>query len=238
MWLRMRMQDVRLILHFSGMLIVGLGFAMTIPLVTALVFSEWGPALDYFAGIGVALTLGALMVNAHVEKMHVTHAHALAITAFAWAAAAAVAAVPLSLSGNYPTYLDAAFDAISGLTVSGLTTVVDLDHLAHSHNMWRHLTQFIGGQGIVVAAISLTIGMRGGAYSLYVAEGRDERILPNVYSTRRASSGPSPQPTSRRVRSLCSPYSGLWICHSNAACCMPSGSRWQRSIRAASPHSG
>ena len=57
--------------------------------------------------------------------------------------------------------------------------------MAYSHNMWRHLTHLIGGQGIVVAALSLAVGLRGGAFSLYLAEGRDERILPNVvYTTR------------------------------------------------------
>ena len=115
----------------------------------------------------------------------INHVHALVITAFAWVIAAAVAAVPLSMSGNYPTYLDAAFDAISGFTVSGLTVVVDLDHMANSHNMWRHLTQFFGGQGIVVTAISFTVGLKAGAFSLYMAEGRDERILPNVLHTAR-----------------------------------------------------
>jgi trk system potassium uptake protein TrkH len=181
----MRLQDVRVVLHYSGMLVVGLGGVMVIPLVTALIFREWSAALDYVAGIGVAMTVGMIMVSTQTKEGRVDHTHALAITAFGWVAAAAIAAVPLSLSGNYPTYLDAAFDAISGFTVSGLTVVVDLDHMALSHNMWRHLTQFLGGQGIVVTAISLTVGLRAGAFSLYMAEGRDERILPNVLHTAR-----------------------------------------------------
>jgi trk system potassium uptake protein TrkH len=51
--------------------------------------------------------------------------------------------------------------------------------------MWRHLTQFLGGQGIVVTALSLSLGLRGGAFSLYMAEGRDEHIVPNVLQTAR-----------------------------------------------------
>lgn len=181
----MRWQDVRVVLHFSGMFVVGLGVAMSVPLLTAIVYGEWSAALHYFAGMGVAFALGMAMVSVLSKRPRVNNAHALAITAFAWLVAAGVAAVPLSLSGNYPTYLDAAFDAISGFTVSGLTVVTDLDHLALSHNMWRHLTQFMGGQGIVLTAISMSVGMRGGAFSLYMAEGRDERILPNVIHTAR-----------------------------------------------------
>jgi trk system potassium uptake protein TrkH len=185
MWVRLRFEGVRVVLHYTGRLVTGLGLAMVLPLATALVFAEWAAALHYVAGIGVAVAVGMLMVNTRIRRVRLNHVHALAITAFAWVAAAAVAAVPLSLSGNYPTYLDAAFDAISGFTVSGLTVVVDLDHMANSHNMWRHLMQFLGGQGIVVTMISLAVGVRSGAFSLYVAEGRDERILPNVVNTAR-----------------------------------------------------
>ncbi len=185
MWMRFHPSDIRIILHFVGMLLLGIGIAMTVPFVTGLVTREWSAALDYLAGMGVATAVGALLMHADPSPRQMTHTHALAITALGWAAAAAVAAVPLSLSGHYPSYLDAAFDAVSGLTVSGLTVVVDLDHMALTHNMWRHLTQLIGGQGIVVAALSLAVGLRGGAFSLYLAEGRDERILPNVLHTTR-----------------------------------------------------
>ncbi len=185
MWVRMRWQDLRIVLHFTGIFIVGLGIAMGIPLATALVYGEWSAALDYVAGMGVAFAVGMAMVSTLTKRPKVNHVHALVITAFAWLVAACVAGVPLSLSGNYLTYLDAVFDAISGFTVSGLTVVVDLDHLALSHNMWRHLTQFLGGQGIVVTALSLSFAMKSGAFSLYMAEGRDERILPNVLHTAR-----------------------------------------------------
>jgi trk system potassium uptake protein len=183
MWLKLRLDDLRLIVHYVGMFVVGIGLVMSIPLVTGLLYGEYDAALDFLLGMGVVCTLGALLVNAHTRPEKVNHTHALAITAFGWLAASMAAAVPLALSANYGTYLDALFDALSGLTTSGLTVVVDLDHMAHAHNMWRHLAHLIGGQGIVVAALSLAVGLRGGAFSLYLAEGRDERILPNVLHT-------------------------------------------------------
>ncbi|MDZ4181080.1 MAG: TrkH family potassium uptake protein [Coriobacteriia bacterium] len=183
MWLRLRLSDVRTIVRFVGVFIVGIGIAMSVPLLTAVVWGEWGPALDYLAGIGVALAIGMLLVVLGGRADKITYAQAFSITALGWLTASLVAAVPLALSGNYGSYLDAAFDALSGLTTSGLTVVNDLDHMAHAHNMWRHLTHLIGGQGIVVAALSLTLGLKGGGVSLYQAEGRDERILPGIMHT-------------------------------------------------------
>ncbi len=183
MWVRLGKRDLMLIAHYVGMFQIGIGLAMTVPIVTGLLYREWGAVLDFVFGMGVALALGTLLMNADIRPERVRHTHALAITALGWLAASMVAAVPLALSANYGSYLDAAFDALSGLTTCGLTVVKGIEHIAVSHNMWRQLMQLIGGQGIVVAALSFTVGLRGGAFSLYMAEGRDERILPNVLHT-------------------------------------------------------
>lgn len=44
---------------------------------------------------------------------------------------------------------------------------------------------FIGGQGIVIVALSLLVKGASGAFKMYVGEARDERILPNVIDTAR-----------------------------------------------------
>jgi trk system potassium uptake protein TrkH len=185
MWVSRTVTDVRVVAHYLGVLVVGMGAVMCLPLVTALVMTEWGPALDYACGVGVALAIGASLRTAAPAGARLSGGNALLITALAWLAAAFVAAVPLALSGHYGSYLDALFDAMSGLTTSGLTLVQDLDHLAYSHNMWRHLTHLLGGQGIIVAALSFALAKGGGSVSLYSAEGRDEKILPNVMHTAR-----------------------------------------------------
>ena len=47
MWLRLRLADLRIIAHYVGLFVVGIGSVMVVPLATALVFREWDPALDY-----------------------------------------------------------------------------------------------------------------------------------------------------------------------------------------------
>lgn len=183
MWIRLRSDDLRIVVHYVGMLVVGIGLAMLVPLATGIAYGEWDAALDYLLGAGIACPIGTILVNIETRPERLRHTHAMAITGLGWLIASMAAAVPLAFSGHYLSYLDALFDALSGLTTSGLTVVGDLDHMAHAHNMWRHMTHLIGGQGIIVAALSLAIGTRSGAFSLYLAEGRDERILPNVIHT-------------------------------------------------------
>jgi trk system potassium uptake protein TrkH len=172
-------------MHFLGALLMGIAVTMLVPLVLALVLREWAPALDYMIGIGVTLFFGSSLMMANVRADSLNRKQALIVTALAWIVASAASAVPLYFSHNYFSYLDALFDSMSGLATTGLSVAVDLDHMAWSHAMWRHLLHLIGGQGIVVAAISFAVARGGGAFALYQAEGRDERILPNVQHTAR-----------------------------------------------------
>lgn len=186
MWVAPQRRDYAVITHYTGLLVAAMALGMLIPLATALVAGEWDAALDYLVGASVAAALGALMASAAPRESTLNRQNALLVTAVAWLAVSLVGAVPLFLSGHYGSFLDAYFDAVSGFTTSGLTLARDLDHMALAHNMWRHLTHLIGGQGIVVAALTFAFGMRGGgAVSLYMAEGREERILPNVMHTAR-----------------------------------------------------
>jgi trk system potassium uptake protein TrkH len=94
-------------------------------------------------------------------------------------------AIPLYLSGHWQSYLDSCFEAMSGFATTGLVLVQDLDHLSYTHNLWRHLIMFIGGQGIVIVALSFFVKGLSGAFKMYVGEARDERIMPNVIHTSR-----------------------------------------------------
>jgi trk system potassium uptake protein TrkH len=107
----------------------------------------------------------------------------MVVVAVTWLAVPLIGAIPFMLSGHFASPLDAYFDAMSGLSTTGLALVQDLDHLAPSLNFWRHLLHFLGGQGIVIAVLVLFAG--GGATTLYYGEGRDDHILPSVRSTAR-----------------------------------------------------
>ena len=107
------------------------------------------------------------------------------VVSLSWLLAMFLGAVPLYLSRHWGGYLDACFDAMSGFATTGLALVQDLDHLSCAHNMWRHLMMYIGGQGIMIVALTLLVRGAGSALPIYVGEAREEKILPNVVQTAR-----------------------------------------------------
>lgn len=185
MILRPRLEDVKTIGYYLGKVIIGLGLAMCIPLILGLAWGEINPFLDFLIGSEIALTFGILLVTACATEKDLTWMQGMIVVSLSWLVAMFLGAIPLYLSGHWKGFLDACFDSMSGFATTGLALVQDLDHLSRAHNLWRHLIMFIGGQGIVVVALSFFIKGFSGAFRMYVGEAREERILPNVIHTSR-----------------------------------------------------
>lgn len=187
MILRPQFLDLRIIAHFLGKIILGFGIIMALPIGAALMFGETAPIIDFAIGILLSLGVGffLLIISRLPQGTELRWTHGMVVVALAWIVCMLLGAAPLYLSGHWKSYLDACFEAMSGLATTGLVLVQDLDHLSHAANLWRHLMMFLGGQGIIVVALSFLVKGGPGAFRLYVGEARDEKILPNVVSTSR-----------------------------------------------------
>lgn len=185
MLLRPDAGDFRLIMLYTSRVVYGVGLAMLLPAVFAAVIGEHADAWSFLLAASLAVMVGRLAEMVLKTRRALNTSHALASVALSWLTVPLFAAVPLLLSGHYASYLDAYFEAMSGFATIGLTLANDLDHMNRSVNLWRHLMQFIGGQGIVV--IVLTAFSSGAARlgTLYTGEGREDVILPNIVRTAR-----------------------------------------------------
>jgi trk system potassium uptake protein len=185
MILKPRLEDLKIIGFYLGKIILGLAFTMAIPILTGLCFGELNPALDFLISIEISVFLGLLLIKACYTDKDLNWMQGMIVVSLSWVVAMFLGAIPLYLSGHWKSFLDACFDAMSGFATTGLTLVQDLDHMSYTHNLWRHLIMFLGGQGIVVIALSFFVRGFSGAFKMYVGEARDEKILPNVVHTSR-----------------------------------------------------
>ena len=184
MWQRFTLYDVRIIGHYLGVLLMLTAIGLAVPFVTALIFQEWEPAARYLMAAGIFLIAGSALRFLRIQPSRLTRQQALAVTGLAWLVLSLFAAIPLNLSGHYANYMDALFEAVSGLTTTGASVVQDLDHLSYADNMWRFMMHLIGGLGFVVVGLSFGLFGREAA-SLYTSEGRSEHVVPNVVQTTR-----------------------------------------------------
>ena len=178
-------RDFSTILNILGRLILGLSLFMIIPIIVALIKGEHSPLLDFFIGFTFSASLGMLLTLIFPIKKEASWIHAFFTVSLGWLAFSLLGAIPLYLSAHFLSFVDAWFESMSGFATTGLILIQDLDHLSISHNMWRHLTMFIGGQGIILASLSILTRARSVALGFYIGEARQEKILPNVIDTAR-----------------------------------------------------
>jgi len=186
MILRPQREDHLVIGKYTGKVIIGVGALMVIPLITSVVFAEWDTALDFLIGMSACFIFGLATQIVCKTERDLMWSHGLVVASGSWILATVLGALPHWLSGHEGSYLDAMFDVMSGYTTTGLYLLQDLDHLSNGMNMWRHVLTYAGGQGIVVIAVAFLFKGTAGAYKVYVGEGKEDRLLPNVVHTARA----------------------------------------------------
>ncbi len=175
------------ICYYIGIVIVGLGIIQYIPLITALIYKEWDIACNFIISSSIALILGGTIILrcGKYRSQKLGWGEGMVVAAGSWFVGMIFCALPYYMSGNYLSYLDCCFDVMSGFTTTGLVLIQDLDHISNGINMWRHLLTFVGGQGMVVLALTFLVKGTNGAYKMYVGEAKDERLMPNAVSTAR-----------------------------------------------------
>jgi trk system potassium uptake protein TrkH len=85
----------------------------------------------------------------------------IAVT-LSWIVMSLIGAIPFTLSGEIPSYLDAVFEIISGFTTTGASILTDLSTLSHGILFWRCFSNWLGGMGVLVFVLAVIPAIGGG----------------------------------------------------------------------------
>jgi trk system potassium uptake protein TrkH len=108
------------------------------------------------------------------------------VIVFSWVLASILGSFPFYFSGYFPSYPDALFEAVSGVTTTGATILTDIESLPKSLLLWRAFLQWIGGLGIVVFTIALLplFGVSGEKlFNLEFPGPASEKMTPRIQET-------------------------------------------------------
>lgn len=92
------------------------------------------------------------------------------IVSLTWIVFSLIGTLPFIVSGHEPRFAAAFFETMSGFTTTGATAIDDVDALPHSILLWRSLTHWLGGMGIVFFTTAILPGMGMGDQKLFSAE--------------------------------------------------------------------
>ncbi len=108
------------------------------------------------------------------------------IVSVVWVLFSLLGALPFWLSGTAPSFTDAFFETISGFTTTGATILEDIEAVPGGVLLWRSMTQWMGGMGIIVLSLAILPVLGVGGMQLFVAEvpgPTKEKIHPRVMQT-------------------------------------------------------
>lgn len=158
---------------------------MLVPAIYSL-FAGDGTAASFAVPALAAISAGTILFFlTRIRDAYVSARDVFLIVVSGWLGVAAVGSLPFVLSGLMGP-VDAFFEAMSGFTTTGATTVRVPEEIAPSLLLWRSMTQWIGGIGIVLLFVAVGPLVGFGAAQLYSAEMANpmpERVTPRIRDT-------------------------------------------------------
>ncbi len=137
------------------------------------------------AGSGVALRWGSRKAS----KEDLGRRHGLLVVALAWVAMGLFGGLPFVLGADFPLH-DAIFEATSGFTTTGATILGEIElRLSQPLHLWRLLTHWLGGLGLVVLFVAIFPALGVGGKHMYHSEvpgPRGKGLVPRIRDTSKA----------------------------------------------------
>jgi len=158
-----------------------LGFAFL-----ALLWRE--PGFFFFASAAVGLGVGFFLQRLGEAKQEPRRTEALFAVAILWLLVPLLGALPYWFSGAFG-FVDALFEAMSGFTTTGATVLTDFGSFSKSLFLWRALTQWFGGVGIILLFIAVLPHLAVAGRQMFFAEStgvQKEKMTPRLKHTAEA----------------------------------------------------
>ena len=146
----------KMVFRTVGKLLQILALILLIPAVVAIIYSETKQLFAFLITAACSFTIGFIITLLTKTKNRVIYARdGFAITALAWIVMAIVGAVPFTVSGDIPSYVNAVFETVSGFTTTGASILTNVEAVSHSGLFWRSFTHWIGGMGVLVFVMAI-----------------------------------------------------------------------------------
>lgn len=160
---------------------------LLVPVLVAVIYQE-KCGIVFLIPIAILCLLFLVVGRKRPEHGQIYGKEGMVIVALAWILWSLFGAMPFTLSGYIPSYVDAFFETVSGFTTTGSSIIPDVEVLPHCLLFWRSFTHWIGGMGVLVFVLVVTSLDRKNSMHLMRAEvpgPEKDKLVPKAMSTAR-----------------------------------------------------
>jgi len=175
----------RLIVKLAGSVLLVEGALLFLPLIVSLISGghDWRA---FALSIVIAVAVGAVLSQLHPKDDTLSAREGFAVVSLSWLLVSFFGSLPFFFSGAVPSLLDCFFETVSGFTTTGATILTNVEALPRGLLLWRSLTHWAGGMGVLVLSLAVIPKMGGRSIYLMRAESSGpstEKLVPRVGKT-------------------------------------------------------
>lgn len=181
----------RTIFRLLGILLMIFSPSMLTPLIITVVFKEY-IFLPFLAAFFFTISVGScLWYVFDCNRVELKIRDGFLLVVLFWLVICFFASIPLMLTVHtLPSFTDAIFETVSGITTTGVTVIQHLDSMPRSILFYRSQLQFLGGIGMVILAVAILPMLGVGGMQLFQAETpgpmKNNKLTPRITQTAQA----------------------------------------------------
>lgn len=177
--------NTRMILKTLGFLLIIEAASMLPSLLVSLIY-KGNDFAAFLITIVILLLTGVILYRMKVKNTNLYSRDGFAIVSIGWIMISLFGALPFILSGAIPSFFDAFFECVSGLTTTGSSILQDVEGLPKGILFWRSSTIWLGGMGVLV--LTLAILPKAGATSFQIMKAESpgpnpDKLVPKIAQT-------------------------------------------------------
>ncbi len=182
--------NYRGVIFMLGRLLMALAAALCVPTAVAWLLGE--PEFRAFGSAAAAAAIGGFVISWIFRQQHefrFGRREAFLLVTSAWVMASIIGALPYTLIHGFRFAIDGLFESASGFTTTGASILTEIEGQPESLLLWRSLTQWLGGMGIIVLGIAILPKLAVGGMQLLGAEAPGpitEKLTPRIAQTAKA----------------------------------------------------
>ncbi len=178
--------NYRMIKYITGWLLIFEALFMAVPAITAVVYQESSALWSFLAVMVGCLAAGGLMIICKPKSTALYAKEGFVIVSLSWIVLSLVGAIPFTLSGVIPNYVDALFETVSGFSTTGASILPEVESLPRCMLMWRSFTHWVGGMGVLVFIMAF-VPLSGG-HNMHIMKAESpgpsvSKLVPRIRTT-------------------------------------------------------
>ena len=186
--------NLRILCRLIGVLLIFLAVGQLVCLACSMGYSEgakegWNATKAFAWSFGISLVCSVVLLTlGRGSGNDLLQRESISAVGLGWIFCTLCGAIPYWLCDPQMGWIDSLFESVSGFTATGATVIEDVEGLPKSLLLWRALTQWFGGLGILVLFVALLSSAGAGSKALFQhessafeTEGPSPRIRPNSF---------------------------------------------------------